>query len=112
MALVGTVSVTLAGGALTFAAATAPASSGHDSFVPDENTILLIKNGTGSSITGTITTPYAPLGLALADLVVTVAGNATVPVGPFAPPYWANAAGQADIVWSLETSVTFLPIRF
>jgi hypothetical protein len=107
MALVAAVPVTLAGPTLTYAAA----SGGGDKFVPDDNTFLLIKNASGSSITATIATPYAPLGLALADLVITVAAGAENAVGPFAPPYWANSAGQADITWSLATSVTWLPVR-
>jgi hypothetical protein len=108
MALVATVPVTLTGPTLTYASA----SGGGDKFVPDDGTILLIKNASGASITATIVTPYAPLGLALADLAVVVGAGVEVSVGPFSPPYWANAAGQADITWSLATSVTFIPIRF
>jgi hypothetical protein len=108
MALVATVSVTLAAPTLTYAVA----SAGGDKFVPDENTVLLIKNASGSSITATIVTPYAPLGLTLSDPAITVGAGLEVAVGAFAPPYWANSAGQADITWSATTSVTFLPIRF
>jgi hypothetical protein len=108
MALVATVPITLAAPTLTYVAA----SGGGDKFVPDENTVLLIKNGSGSSITATIVTPYAPLGLTLSDPAYTIAAGAEVAVGAFAPPYWANSAGQADITWSLATSVTWLPIRF
>ena|SRR5664279_4982388 len=107
MALVASVTPTLAGTALTFA----NASSGGDKFVPDENTFLLIRNDSGVSITATIVTPYAPLGLALADPAVTVVAGAEAMVGPFAPPYWANAAGQADVTFAPITSVTWLPIR-
>lgn len=108
MALVATVPITLAAPTLTYVAA----SAGGDKFVPDENTILLIKNASGAGITATIVTPYAPLGLTLADPAITIAAGAEVAVGAFAPPYWANAAGQADITWSATTSVTWLPIRF
>jgi hypothetical protein len=108
MALVATVPVTLTGAALTFVAA----SAGGDKYVPDENTILLIHNASGSSITATIVTPYAPLGLTLSDPAYTIAAGAEFAVGAFAPPYWANSAGQADITWSATASVTFLPIRF
>ena len=107
MALVATASITLAGTALTFA----NASAGGDKFVPDENTFLLIRNDSGVSITATIVTPYAPLGLALADPAITVLAGAELAVGPFAPPYWANAAGQADVTFAPITSVTWLPIR-
>jgi hypothetical protein len=107
MALVPTVAVTLAGSTLTLAAA----SGGGDKFVPDENTRLLINNASGSSITATIVTPYAPAGLALADLVLTVPAGALFASGAFSQLYFANAGGQADITWSATTSVTFLPIR-
>ena len=107
MALVATVPVTLAGVALTFA----NASAGGDKFVPDENTFLLIHNASAVSITATIVTPYSPLGLTLQDPAITVVAGAEVPIGPFAPPYWANAAGQADVTFAPITSVTWLPIR-
>ena len=107
MALVATVPVTLAGTALTFA----NASAGGDKFVPDENTFLLIHNASGVSITATIVTPYSPLGLTLQDPAITVVAGAELTVGPFAPPYWANTAGQADVTFAPYASVTWLPIR-
>jgi len=107
MALVASVPVTLAGPALAFA----NASVGGDKFVPDENTFLLVRNDSGVSVTVTIVTPYAPLGLALADPVITVVAAAEATIGPFAPPYWANSAGQADVTFAPITSVTWLPIR-
>jgi len=107
MALVASVPVTLAGPALTFA----NASAGGDKFVPDENTFLLIHNASAVSITATIVTPYSPLGLTLQDPAVTVIAGAEAAIGPFAPPYWANSVGQADVTFAPITSVTWLPIR-
>ena len=102
MATVATQNMPYDGAALTYSAA----SGGGDRFTPGDRTFLHIKNGGGGSITGTIVTPNAVEGSAIADqaVVVAAAADRMVPVGA---SKYQSSDGLADITWSGTTSVTF-----
>lgn len=77
-----------------------------DTFSPGDGVELVVKNGSGSSMTYTITTPGTQEGLALADK-----GPVTVPAGgeskiKVPARLYAKVDGQADIVYSAVTTVT------
>lgn len=73
--------------------------------------ILLVENGSGSSINVTIQTPATTDGLAVADQVVAVAAGVTKAIGPFRPATYDRPTGAADaglvyVDFSAVTSVT------
>lgn len=88
-----------------YTAAQAP-GSGSNAFANDGRTHIHIKNGSGSAMTATFQTPGSVNGLAIADLVVTVAAGAEKKVGPFEPGLFNQSDGKVYVDWSLETSVT------
>lgn len=74
-------------------------------------TILVVKNGSGSTITVTIETPETRAGLAVADQTVSVTAGATAyianfPVSTFVRPTGASDAGTIYVDFSSITTVT------
>lgn len=94
----------------SYSAAQAPAS-GSNAFYNDGRTFLHVKNGSGAPMTATFQTSGTVNGLAIADLVVTVANGSEKMVGPFEPGLFNQADGKVYVDWSLETSVTAAALR-
>lgn len=110
MALLATQSVTLAGLAPAYAAA----AGGGDTFVPDKDTFLHVKNASGGAITVTIVTPRTdPVGNAVADVAVVVpltTGDRMI--GPFNAEIFADpTTGLASITYSGVTSLTVAIVK-
>jgi hypothetical protein len=107
MATIPTTVIGQAGTAINFVAA----NSGGDACATGEDVKLLVKNGSGSSMTGTLGTPGTVDGdLAIADRVVTVAAGATEGI-KVTDRYRDPATGLAAITWSSVTTVTVAVIR-
>jgi len=68
--------------------------------------MLYIVNADTASHTATLTTPFTAVGLALADLVITIPNAERRIAGPFPAAYFAAADGNVDIVWSATTGMT------
>lgn len=89
------------------------ASSGGDTVTPGETTFLHIKNGSGASITLTITTAktHRSTGLAIADPTVTVPAGGERFYGDLPSDPYGNSSGLVDLSWSDVTSVTFAALK-
>jgi hypothetical protein len=95
------------GAAITFS----NANSGGDQCATGSDVLLLVKNGSGSSITVTLTTPGTVDGdLSIADRTLTVAAGATSGI-PVTDRYRDPATGLAAIGYSSATTVTVAVIR-
>lgn len=102
--------VTLAGVAPAYTAA----SGGGDTFDPDADTFLHVKNGSGGSITVTVVTPRSDprTGLAEADAAVAVPAGAERMLGPFPFETFADpATGLGNITYSGVTSLTVAVLK-
>ena len=107
MATIPTTVIDQAGTAINFV----PASGGGDQCATGDDVKLLVKNGAGTSMTGTLVTPGTVDGdLAIADRIVTVAAGATAGV-KVTDRYRDPATGLASITWSSVTTVTVAVIR-
>jgi hypothetical protein len=105
MALLSTQLVTRAGVAPAYAAAAA----GGDTFSPDQDTFIHLKNASGSAITVTIVTPRNDQwGNAIADNTVSVpATTGERMIGPFPAESYADPTlGTASMTYSAVTSLT------
>lgn len=105
MALLASQSITRAGLAPAYAAAT----GGGDTFTPDGDTFLQVKNASGGAITVTIVTPRNDAwGNAIADNTVSVpATTGDRMIGPFPADSYADpTTGLASITYSGVTSLT------
>ena len=104
MATLTTQQVTRTGLAPAFAAAAA----GGDKFVPNKDTILHIKNGSGGSLTATIVTPKEAFsGAAIADIAVAVPAAGERIIGPFPYENFADPSDAlANLTYSGVTSLT------
>lgn len=98
----------LASTALSTSAATATTG---DKFAVGEGCVLYVNNGSGGSITVTITTPGTSNGLAIADRTVTVAAGAIKLIA--VPSYYGDPADSnlATAVCSSVTTVTVAALR-
>jgi hypothetical protein len=106
MATRATESVTTAGLAATYYAA----SAGGDKVHPAPGTVLHVKNGGGTSTNVTLATPGTVDALAIADRVVAVANGTEKFIA--VPELYRNPAdGLADITWSETAGVTFAVVR-
>lgn len=103
MALLTNQQMTSAGGAITL---TAAAGGGDTLDVGNGRTFLWVKNGGGSAITVTITTPGTVDGLAITDRTVSVPNGGERLIGPLSPSVYADSTGVAAISYSGVTSVT------
>jgi len=84
----------------------AAATGGGDTFVPDLDTFVHIKNGSGGSITVTFVTPAVTQGLAIQDPAIVIAAGTEAMVGPFPAALFANSSGVCSITYSGVTSLT------
>lgn len=89
---------------------TAANADGH-SVEGGGDVILLIENGSGSSINVTVQTAATTDGLAVSDQVVAVAAGALKAIGPFRPTTYDRASGASDagkvyVDFSAVTTVT------
>jgi hypothetical protein len=107
MALLAAQVVSIAGLNPTYAAAAA----GGDEFANNGRRMLHVQNGSGSSITVTITTPGTTAGLSIADPAVTVPNSGSRMIGPFPTGLYNAADGNVDVAYSAVTSVTVAVIE-
>ena len=87
----------------------AAAAGGGDTFTPDADTVVHVKNGGGAPITVTVVTPRVDpaTGLAEADVSVSVPNGGERFIGPFPAEVYADPATRvASIGYSAVTSVT------
>lgn len=97
----------ITGTTITFTAA----AVGGDKVTPSANTYLIVKNGSGASITVTIDPTVTTFnGTAVPDTTVTVAAGAEAII-PITPDYKATSDGLAAITYSAVTTVTVAAIR-
>lgn len=94
------------------------ASGGGDTFINDasELTLLMVRNGGGSSITVTIdvvpTNVSTSFGsLSVSDTAVAVAAGATAVIGPFRQALYNNGSGLVSVTYSGVTSVTVAALK-
>ena len=108
MATLAYQSAKIAGTALTFAAAT----SGGDKVPPDAEGILLVVNGSGSSITVTVAVPgKTRFGQDEPDVAVAVAAGKTAAIGPLPQALADSSDGLVHITYSAVTTVTVAAVR-
>lgn len=101
MALLSTQQMTSAGAAITLASAT---GGGDTADISNGRTFLWVKNGAGSPVTVTLTTPGVIDGdLAVADRAVSVTNGTEKLIGPLRPDVYG---GVVAIAYSAATSVT------
>ncbi len=91
----------------------ASAAGGGDVFANDGNTRFIAINGSGGSITITMTTQQTigRDGLAVGDTAPTVAAAGTAILGPFDPSLYNNTSGQVAVTYSGVTSLTVAAIK-
>lgn len=108
MATVPVAAITRDGVAVTYATA----SGGGDKVKPGEDVFLLVKNGSGSSLTVTITgVGQTGYGVANPNKTFTVGAGADKAI-PLLREYGnPDDGGLAAIGWSSATSVTFAALR-
>lgn len=107
MATLATQVIGQAGTDITFSSA----AGGGDACATGSDVKLLVKNGSGSSITVTLATPGTVDGdLAIADRAVTVAAGVTTAI-PVTDRYKDSTTGLASITYSAVTTVTVAVIR-
>lgn len=103
--------ITRAGVAPTYAACT----GGGDKFLPDADTFLHVKNGSGGALTVTIVTPREAFpGAAISDIAVSVPATNERMIGPFPAEQFADPAdpnGLANITYSGVTTLTIAAIK-
>lgn len=86
------------------------ASVGGDKCATGAGVELLVKNGSGSSITVTMATPGTDDGLAIADRAIAVAAGAEGHI-PVLDSYKDPSDGLAHITYSAVTTVTVAAVR-
>jgi hypothetical protein len=90
---------------------TAAASGGGDKVAPHPRGCVLVDNGSGSSITVTVTTPGTDkYNQARADIPITVAAGASKLIGPFPQDLASDVDGLVAIGYSDVTTVTVAAI--
>lgn len=89
------------------------AANTDGSYVPNNGRVFLqVKNAAGSSITVTVASQKTILGLAVADVTVTVpATTGDKMIGPFPPDVFNDAQGQITVTFSAVSSVTVAAFR-
>ena len=102
MAVLTPQSVTRAGRTPVLAAA----SAGGDEVVGGSGTYIVVRNGSGASITVTLTTPGTAGGLAIEDPTITVAAGADSYITIPGDDAFKNVNGRVGIGYSAVTTVT------
>lgn len=104
-------------GILDLLAGLTAAGAGGDSFFMTGKDLLVVNNGSGGSITVTISTVVAAVpdnfGVTNAahDKVFTVAAGKVAVLGPFSPFRFKDANGNAQVTYSAVTTVTVGVLR-
>lgn len=102
MAALATQSITRTGPTPTYGAV-----ASADTFTPGKNTFIHVKNTNAAARICTIVSTSTLLGMAVADIVVTVpATTGDKMIGPFPHEHFANSSGVVDITWDAITNVT------
>jgi hypothetical protein len=94
------------------------AASASDTFYDtgDHRTFYLIKNGSGSSVTATVTRAYNTVKVASFGTLTVAARTKAIPagatgvIGPFSQQY-INSDGIVTVTLSSATTVTVAPVR-
>lgn len=95
----------------------ASASAGGDAAFNDGRTMLLINNGSGSSVTITVTAQTTSVekpdfgDLTKPNATCAVPAGETQPFGPFSPEAFNDSNGDIAITYSATTSVTIAAIK-
>ena len=87
---------------------TSPASGG-DTFVNDGESVLLINNGSGSSITITVASVQLVDGLSVPDLNIVVPANSVYTCGKFAVATYGN---NVSLTYSSVTSLELALVEY
>ena len=84
------------------------AVAASDTFAPDNNCFIHVKNAGGSADSCTVQVLQGdPPGLTISDNVVSVTNGQERMIGPFPPQFFADpSTGQATVTHSFTTSVT------
>lgn len=83
-----------------------------NTFVNNGRTLLLVKNGSGSSINATVITQIADIdGNVVPDKVIAIAAGAEKLIGPFPPGIYNDTTGVAEVDISVVTSITIACIQ-
>ncbi|WP_340382322.1 hypothetical protein U5640_36380 [Streptomyces sp. SS7] len=109
MADLTTTKISVATGLVDVAAAATAANAGGDTALVGPNRFLYVNNGSGSSVTVTLTTPGTVSGLAIADPTYAVAAgkHAIIPL----TNVFRGALGRVAVAYSAATSVTVRPFE-
>lgn len=90
---------------------TTAAGGSGDTIPADSKTVLMVTNGSGSSITVTVSSQYTTQpGSVKQDITKAVAAAATCFLGPFGAAF-ADTNGNAAITYSATGSVTVAALR-
>jgi hypothetical protein len=109
MALLTVASAAAAGIDIVGAAATATTG---DTFANTGKEFLLIKNGSGGTITVTLDHQNEPDGAVVTDPTVSIDNGVTKLIGPFSKGYYNDASGLVKATCSAVSSVTIKAIQF
>jgi hypothetical protein len=86
------------------------AANGGNTFANNGRVLLNIRNGSAVTLTATISTTYAPAGLTLSNMTVTVPAGQERIAGPFDPTLFNDSGGAVTANWSVTVTVTFAVI--
>ena len=99
--------IDLTGLAYTLGAATAAG----DVFANDGRTMLMVANASGGNCVVTINNQTVSSYGKDDDEAVTIANGETQIIGPFDPVRFNNSAGQVEVTYSTDTSVTVAVLK-
>lgn len=108
MALLTPQQVAITGTLVTYAAATATTG---DTVAPDDHTCFEVVNGSGGTITATLTIPGTTFGQANPDVAVSIANGVTRRIGPLTAGIADPTTGLCQIICSSVTTVTIAAVR-
>lgn len=83
-----------------------PANGGGDDCQAGDSVFLMVKNGSGASVTVTVVVPGSEFGQPLADVPVVVAAGATSFIGPLVQPLSDPTTHKVSWTYSSVTTVT------
>jgi len=108
MATLTTQAISLAGLAPNYS----NAAGGGDKCAPGDRNFVHVKNGSGASITVTLTAAAVVRGQAVSNVTVTIAAGADKMIGPLNEDLLKNASdGLCAIGYSSATTVTVAALR-
>jgi hypothetical protein len=89
----------------------AAVSADNNKFANDGRCFIHVKNGAASPITATFATPGTVSGLAIADLVVTIANASEKMIGPFDVGLFNQDDAMVYVDFSSPTTITAAAVR-